>query len=136
MFVQVIEGKVKDADQITRQLDRWRKEIRPGAKGYLGSTSGRTSDGRPVSMTKEYVEADKRIVLGFIEPHFMAGFSGGYCTINERTARAGACHFGPHGPAFPAVIGKYPWILAHDCARLMTLRVRGEPGPTRARPVP
>ena len=25
-----------------------------------------------------YVEADRRIVLGFIEPHFMAGFSGGY----------------------------------------------------------
>ena len=25
-----------------------------------------------------YVQADRRIVLGFIEPHFMAGFSGGY----------------------------------------------------------
>jgi nickel-dependent lactate racemase len=40
--------------------------------------AGKTADGLPVSMTKEYVEADKRIVLGFIEPHFMAGFSGGY----------------------------------------------------------
>jgi nickel-dependent lactate racemase len=40
--------------------------------------AGRTVDGRTVHMTKEYVEADKRIVLGFIEPHFMAGFSGGY----------------------------------------------------------
>jgi len=40
--------------------------------------AGKTADGRPVSMTKEYVEADKRVVLGFIEPHFMAGFSGGY----------------------------------------------------------
>jgi nickel-dependent lactate racemase len=40
--------------------------------------AGKTSDGRPVHMTREYVEADKRIVLGFIEPHFMAGFSGGY----------------------------------------------------------
>jgi nickel-dependent lactate racemase len=40
--------------------------------------AGKTADGRPVQMTKEYVEADKRIVLGFIEPHFMAGFSGGY----------------------------------------------------------
>ena len=29
-------------------------------------------------MNKEYVQADKRIVMGFIEPHFMAGFSGGY----------------------------------------------------------
>jgi nickel-dependent lactate racemase len=40
--------------------------------------AGKTVDGRAVSMTKEYVQADKRIVLGFIEPHFMAGFSGGY----------------------------------------------------------
>jgi nickel-dependent lactate racemase len=40
--------------------------------------AGRTVDGRPVHMTREYVEADKRVVLGFIEPHFMAGFSGGY----------------------------------------------------------
>jgi nickel-dependent lactate racemase len=40
--------------------------------------AGRTIDGRTVHMTREYVEADKRIVLGFIEPHFMAGFSGGY----------------------------------------------------------
>ena len=29
-------------------------------------------------MNRDYVEADRRIVLGFIEPHFMAGFSGGY----------------------------------------------------------
>ncbi len=27
---------------------------------------------------RAYVEADRRIVVGFIEPHFMAGFSGGY----------------------------------------------------------
>jgi len=42
------------------------------------AVAGRTPDGRTVSMTKEYVQADKRIVLGFIEPHFMAGFSGGF----------------------------------------------------------
>ncbi len=29
-------------------------------------------------MNRQWVEADRRIVLGFIEPHFMAGFSGGY----------------------------------------------------------
>ncbi|MEP7341926.1 MAG: nickel-dependent lactate racemase [Acidobacteriota bacterium] len=36
------------------------------------------ADGRDVYFNKEYAEADKRIVMGFIEPHFMAGFSGGY----------------------------------------------------------
>lgn len=40
--------------------------------------AGHTPDGRPVHYNREYVEADRRIVLGFIEPHFMAGFSGGY----------------------------------------------------------
>lgn len=40
--------------------------------------AGRAKDGRPVLLNKAYVEADKRIVVGFIEPHFMAGFSGGY----------------------------------------------------------
>ncbi len=39
---------------------------------------GRTADGRDLFFNREYVEADKRIVMGFIEPHFMAGFSGGY----------------------------------------------------------
>ena len=40
--------------------------------------AGKTTDGRDVYFNREYVEADKRIVMGFIEPHFMAGFSGGY----------------------------------------------------------
>ncbi len=40
--------------------------------------AGKSPDGRPVLMAKDYVHADRRIVLGFIEPHFMAGFSGGY----------------------------------------------------------
>ena len=39
---------------------------------------GTTADGRPVWFNRAYVEADRRIVMGFIEPHFMAGFSGGY----------------------------------------------------------
>ena len=34
-------------------------------------------DGVVVSLQREYVEADVRIVTGFVEPHFFAGFSGG-----------------------------------------------------------
>ena len=34
-------------------------------------------DGTPVLLQREYVEADLRIVTGFVEPHFFAGFSGG-----------------------------------------------------------
>ncbi len=31
----------------------------------------------PVLLQREYVEADLRIITGFVEPHFFAGFSGG-----------------------------------------------------------
>ena len=34
-------------------------------------------DGVAVLLQREYVEADLRIVTGFVEPHFFAGFSGG-----------------------------------------------------------
>jgi nickel-dependent lactate racemase len=40
---------------------------------YIGITK---RNGR-VSLNRIYIEADKRILLGFIEPHFFAGFSGG-----------------------------------------------------------
>jgi len=33
--------------------------------------------GRPVRVNRAYVEASARILTGFIEPHFFAGFSGG-----------------------------------------------------------
>jgi nickel-dependent lactate racemase len=38
---------------------------------------GRTSYGGQVWVNDDYVQADVRIVTGFIEPHFFAGFSGG-----------------------------------------------------------
>jgi nickel-dependent lactate racemase len=40
---------------------------------YLGTTS----TGVPVWVNRHYLEADVRLVTGFIEPHFFAGFSGG-----------------------------------------------------------
>ena len=40
--------------------------------------AGHDAAGRPIHLNRDYVRADRRIVLGFIEPHFMAGFSGGY----------------------------------------------------------
>jgi len=43
--------------------------------------AGHDPEGQPVYFDRDYVHADKRIALGFIEPHFMAGFSGGYKAI-------------------------------------------------------
>ncbi|MEM1026657.1 MAG: nickel-dependent lactate racemase [Planctomycetota bacterium] len=37
----------------------------------------RVSDSPPVGVNRLFVEADLKIVTGLIEPHFMAGFSGG-----------------------------------------------------------
>lgn len=43
--------------------------------------AGHDPDGQPVYFDRDYVQADKRLALGFIEPHLMAGFSGGYKAI-------------------------------------------------------
>ena len=32
MFVQIINGRVKDADELRRHGERWRKDVMPGAK--------------------------------------------------------------------------------------------------------
>ena len=45
----------------------------PAKNVYVGTTK----NGGKGSLDKVYVEADRRIVVGFIEPHFFAGFSGG-----------------------------------------------------------
>ena len=43
--------------------------------------AGEGFDGRPVWMNREVLDADRRIAMGFIEPHFVAGFSGGYKAV-------------------------------------------------------
>ena len=42
---------------------------------------GRGASGVPVYINRNYYEADLKILTGFIEPHFMAGFSGGRKSI-------------------------------------------------------
>lgn len=39
--------------------------------------AARTHAGRPVRINRAYLEASVRILTGFVEPHFFAGFSGG-----------------------------------------------------------
>ncbi len=38
---------------------------------------GRTAQGTPIRIDRAFVDADLRIVTGLVEPHFMAGWSGG-----------------------------------------------------------
>jgi len=61
VFIQVITAKIVDAEGLKRQLDRWENEVRPGAEGFLGSTSGVTDDGRFVVLARfESEEAARR----------------------------------------------------------------------------
>jgi nickel-dependent lactate racemase len=41
------------------------------------SDLGRTPSGIPILLDRRFVEADLRLVVGLVEPHFMAGYSGG-----------------------------------------------------------
>jgi hypothetical protein len=52
MFIQVIRGRVNDKDGLKRQLDRWQSEVKPGATGHLGSTSGVADDGTSVAIVR------------------------------------------------------------------------------------
>jgi hypothetical protein len=61
MFVQVIQGQVADAEQVRAALDRWARELAPGAAGWLGSTAGVTEDGRFIALARfESEEAARR----------------------------------------------------------------------------
>jgi hypothetical protein len=52
MFVQIIEGRTSDRDGLMRQGERWHDEVRPGAVGFLGVTSGVTADGRAITIAR------------------------------------------------------------------------------------
>ena len=47
----------------------------------LSLLEGRSWSGAGVSLNRTYVEAGFRILTGLVEPHFMAGFSGGRKTV-------------------------------------------------------
>ncbi|HVX70081.1 MAG TPA: hypothetical protein VHA79_10360 [Mycobacteriales bacterium] len=57
MFIQVISGKVIDANLLNQQHERWLAELKPGASGYLGFTGGITADNRSISIARFESEA-------------------------------------------------------------------------------
>jgi hypothetical protein len=52
MFIQVIQGKVKDKAALRRNMDKWTEELMPGAAGFLGSTAGITDDGTFIALAR------------------------------------------------------------------------------------
>ncbi len=57
MFVQVIEGRAKDAEGLRSQVEKWRRELSPGAQGWLGSTGGVADDGTFIAVVRFESEA-------------------------------------------------------------------------------
>lgn len=61
MFIQVIQGKVADATGLRAAMDTWRRDLQPGADGWLGTTGGITDDGMFVATVRfDYAEAARR----------------------------------------------------------------------------
>ena len=70
-----------------------------GDEAALVELPGRSWAGSRVRLNRRYVEAGFRIATGLVEPHFMAGFSGGRKAICPGIADLGTIrHF--HGEAF------------------------------------
>jgi nickel-dependent lactate racemase len=91
----------------------------PGALIPLGTTG----DGTPALLNRHFVEADVRIVTGFIEPHFFAGFSGGPKGIMPGVAglqtvmsNHGAKNLGDPNSTFGVTKGNPIWEEMRDIA--------------------
>jgi nickel-dependent lactate racemase len=84
---------------------------------------GTTQDGAPALINRHVARADVRIVTGFIEPHFFAGFSGGPKGIMPgcaglRTVMSnhGARNIGDPKSTFGVTIGNPIWEEMRDIA--------------------
>lgn len=60
MFVQVIQARVKDEAAAEAAMQAWERDLKPSAKGWLGTTRGRTADGQWVTVVRFASEADAR----------------------------------------------------------------------------
>jgi hypothetical protein len=52
MFIQVIQGRVSDKEAVRATLDRWLRDVEPGAVGWLGGTYGFTDDNMLVAIVR------------------------------------------------------------------------------------
>ncbi|MEI9894821.1 MAG: nickel-dependent lactate racemase [Chthoniobacter sp.] len=91
-------------------------------------TFGTTRTGTPALINRHLVEADVRIITGFIEPHFFAGFSGGPKGIMPGVAASktvqsnhGAHHIGDRRATFGVTEGNPIWEEMRDIAQRIGL---------------
>jgi hypothetical protein len=61
MFVQVVQGRTSDPEAMRTAVERWMRDLAPGAIGWLGTTGGITEDGRSIAVVRfESEEAARR----------------------------------------------------------------------------
>jgi len=60
VFVQVIEGRTADEAALRRLVERWDRDVKPGAAGFLGTTAGVASDGTAIAFVRFVDEAAAR----------------------------------------------------------------------------
>jgi len=60
MFAQIIRGKTFDPWTVRPLVDRWMKELAPGATGWLGTTSGVTDDNQLFVLVRFESDEDAR----------------------------------------------------------------------------
>ena len=84
---------------------------------------GVTRGGAPALLNRHLIAADVRIVTGFIEPHFFAGFSGGPKGIMPGVAglktvisNHGAHHIGDRRATFGVTVGNPIWEEIREIA--------------------
>jgi hypothetical protein len=61
MFAQVIQGRTTDAAGLKEQWERWDRDIKPKAQGYLGGTAGVTPDGEFIAIARFESEEAARL---------------------------------------------------------------------------
>ena len=52
MFIQIIQGRCTRQDELHAVLDRWPRELGPGAEGWLGGTYGFTDDDKFIGVVR------------------------------------------------------------------------------------
>lgn len=52
MFAQVIQGRTSDPTALWKQLEHWDRAVKPGARGFLGSTAGVSDDGEFIAIAR------------------------------------------------------------------------------------
>jgi nickel-dependent lactate racemase len=84
---------------------------------------GVTKTGAPALINRHLIDADVRIITGFIEPHFFAGFSGGpkgimpaVAALRTVMSNHGAHHIGDRRATFGVTEGNPIWEEMRDIA--------------------